>query len=64
MDSSAEIYFLVQKKRQIFIFDGDGNILMNLSSLVTIGSLQPKNLIHIIYDNKTSVRLLRILDSN
>ena len=24
---------------------------MNLSSLVTIGSLQPKNLIHIIFDN-------------
>ena len=38
--------------RKIYIFDGDGNILMNLGSLVTIGSLKPKNLIHIIFDNK------------
>lgn len=39
-------------RKQIFVFDGDGNILMNLGSLVTIGSLQPRNLIHIIFDNK------------
>ena len=26
---------------RIFIFDGDGNILMNLGSLTTIGTLQP-----------------------
>ena len=38
--------------KKIHIFDGDGNILMNLGSLVTIGSLKPKNLIHIIFDNK------------
>tara|TARA_Y100000996_G_scaffold221375_1_gene174249 strand:- start:1120 stop:1674 length:555 start_codon:yes stop_codon:yes gene_type:complete len=38
-------------KKQIFVFDGDGNILMNLGSLVTIGSLKPKNLVHIIFDN-------------
>ena len=42
---------LKKPKKRIFIFDGDGNILINLSSLVTIGSLQPKNLIHIIFDN-------------
>ena len=38
-------------KKRIFVFDGDGNILMNLGSLVTIGSLKPKNLVHIIFDN-------------
>lgn len=38
-------------KKKIFIFDGDGNILMNLGSLVTIGFLQPKNLVHFIFDN-------------
>ena len=43
---------LKKPKKRIFIFDGDGNILMNLGSLVTIGSLQPKNLIHLIFDNK------------
>ena len=42
---------LKKPKKRIFVFDGDGNILMNLSSLVTIGSLQPKNLIHVIFDN-------------
>ena len=43
---------LKKPKKRIFVFDGDGNILMNLGSLVTIGTLQPKNLIHIIFDNK------------
>ena len=43
---------LKKPKKRIFVFDGDGNILMNLGSLVTIGSLQPKNLIHIVFDNK------------
>ena len=38
-------------KKQIFVFDGDGNILMNFGSLVTIGSIRPKNLIHIVFDN-------------
>jgi len=40
-------------KKRIFIFDGDGNILMNLGSLTTIGSLKPKNLIHIVFDNNS-----------
>ena len=39
-------------KKRIFIFDGDGNILMNLGSIVTIGSIKPKNLVHIIFDNQ------------
>ena len=38
-------------RKRIFVFDGDGNILMNLGSLTTIGKLQPKNLIHVIFDN-------------
>ena len=42
---------LNKPKKRIFVFDGDGNILMNLNSLVTIGSLKPKNLIHVIFDN-------------
>lgn len=36
---------------KVFVFDGDGNILMNLGSLVTIGSLKPRNLVHVIFDN-------------
>jgi len=44
---------LKNKNKKIYVFDGDGNILMNLGSLVTIGSLKPKNFIHIIFDNKS-----------
>ena len=43
---------LKNPKKKIYVFDGDGSILLNLGSLVTIGSLKPKNLIHIIFDNK------------
>mgnify|MGYP001596070671 FL=1 len=39
--------------KKVFVFDGDGNILMNLGSLVTIGSLKPKNLVHIVFDNSS-----------
>ena len=40
-------------KKKIFVFDGDGNILMNLGSLITIGITKPKNLVHIIFDNSS-----------
>ena len=44
---------LKNPKKQVFVFDGDGNILMNLGSLVTIGSLKPINLVHIVFDNNS-----------
>ena len=44
---------LKNSRKKIFVFDGDGNILMNLGSLVTIGYLQPKNIVHIIFDNSS-----------
>jgi thiamine pyrophosphate-dependent acetolactate synthase large subunit-like protein len=40
-------------KKRTYVFDGDGNILMNLGSLVTIGSVRPKNLIHLVFDNRS-----------
>lgn len=43
---------LSQPNKKIVILDGDGNILMNLGSLATIGNLAPKNLIHIVLDNE------------
>ena len=43
---------LKNPKKRIHVFDGDGNILMNLGSLVTIGSLKPKNLVHFIFDSE------------
>ncbi len=42
---------LSKPKKKIYVFDGDGNILMNLGSLATIGKLNPKNFIHIVFDN-------------
>jgi thiamine pyrophosphate-dependent acetolactate synthase large subunit-like protein len=36
----------------VVVLDGDGNILMNLGSLATIGNLAPKNVIHIVLDNE------------
>ena len=44
-------FALKDPARRVFVFDGDGNILMNLGSLTTIGSLKPKNLVHMIFDN-------------
>ena len=44
---------LKNPRRKIFVFDGDGNILMNLGSLITIGITKPKNLVHIIFDNSS-----------
>ena len=44
---------LKDPEKRVFVFDGDGNILMNLGSLTTIGSLKPKNLVQIIFDNNS-----------
>jgi len=34
------------------VLDGDGAVIMNVNGLVTVGRVQPKNLIHIVFDNK------------
>lgn len=39
--------------KKVVVIDGDGNVLMNLGSLTTIGKLCPKNLIHIVLDNES-----------
>ena len=44
---------LKNTKKKIFVFDGDGNILMNICSLITIGMTKPKNLVHVIFDNSS-----------
>src|SRR6266566_8226027 len=38
--------------RKIIALDGDGSLLMNLCSLPTIARMQPKNLVHIVFDNE------------
>ena len=36
---------------KIIVFDGDGSVLMNMGSLVTIFNQNPKNLILVLFDN-------------
>jgi thiamine pyrophosphate-dependent acetolactate synthase large subunit-like protein len=43
---------LALPRRKVFVFDGDGALWMNFGSLATIGLHQPKNLVHICWDNR------------
>lgn len=38
-------------ERKVMIFDGDGSLLMNLGSLVTIANNAPRNLYHFVFEN-------------
>src|SRR6186713_1424465 len=42
---------MAQPDRRVIVLDGDGSLLMNLGSLATIGWVQPKNLVVIVWDN-------------
>lgn len=44
---------LGQPDRRVIVLDGDGSLLMNLGTLVTIGAAAPKNLIHFVCRNGT-----------
>jgi sulfopyruvate decarboxylase subunit beta len=37
--------------RTVIVFDGDGSLLMNLSTLPTIARQRPPNLVHVVFDN-------------
>jgi phosphonopyruvate decarboxylase len=37
--------------RTVVAVDGDGSLLMNLGSIVTIGAAKPRNLIHVVLNN-------------
>ena len=43
---------LARPDRRIVIFDGDGNVLMSLGTLATVGAVKPKNFLHIVFDNE------------
>lgn len=42
---------LSQPEKRVVIYDGDGNLLMNLGSAAMISHTRPKNLIHVVFDN-------------
>jgi sulfopyruvate decarboxylase subunit beta len=39
--------------KRVLVLDGDGSLLMNLGTLVTIGAVAPKNLVHFVCRNGT-----------
>ena len=42
---------LAQPKRKVMVLDGDGSLLMNLGTLVTLANKAPENLYHFLFDN-------------
>ena len=44
---------LQKPNKKIFVFDGDGALLMSAGALSTIGYYQPKNFVHIVFDNES-----------
>jgi sulfopyruvate decarboxylase subunit beta len=43
---------LSRPAKQVVIFDGDGNVLMGMGTLASVGALKPKNFIHVVFDNE------------
>jgi len=43
---------LARPDRKVFVLDGDGALLMNLGSLVTIAHMAPPNFTHFLFDNR------------
>jgi sulfopyruvate decarboxylase subunit beta len=43
---------LSKPNKKVVVFDGDGNVLMGMGTLATIGALRPKNFVHVVFDNE------------
>jgi hypothetical protein len=43
---------LTQPGRRAVVFDGDGNLLMNLGILAMIAAQRPVNFVHLVFDNE------------
>jgi len=43
---------LARPDRRAVVFDGDGNLLMNLGILAMIGGRRTRNLLHLVFDNE------------
>jgi sulfopyruvate decarboxylase subunit beta len=42
---------LVQPGTTVVVFDGDGNVLMNLGALASVAAAAPPNFFHVVFDN-------------
>lgn len=45
-------FAMARPDEKVIVFDGDGNLLMNLGILPMIFRIKPKNLIHVVLDNE------------
>ncbi|MGZ7118266.1 MAG: sulfopyruvate decarboxylase subunit beta [Methanobacterium sp.] len=52
MASSIALGVALSSKRKVVAFDGDGSVLMNMGSLVTIFSQNPENMVLVVFDNQ------------
>jgi hypothetical protein len=43
---------LTQPRRRAVVFDGDGNLLMNLGILAMVAERRPRNYVHLVFDNE------------
>lgn len=42
---------LSKPDRKVIVLDGDGNVLMGMNALASLGSEAPRNLMHVVLDN-------------
>ena len=38
-------------RERVIVLDGDGSVLMNLGTFVTLARYRPRNLVHVVFDN-------------
>lgn len=50
--SSLGLGIAINSSKRVFIFDGDGSVLMDMGSLAMIAAERPKNLFHLVLDNE------------
>ena len=43
---------LSKPQKKVVVFDGDGNVLMGMGTLATVGATKPKNFLHVVFDNE------------
>ncbi len=53
LSSQALGFALARPDKRVFVFDGDGSLLMNMGTLVTIAEVAPRNFIHFVCENGT-----------
>tara|TARA_Y100000310_G_C20657242_1_gene802624 strand:+ start:44 stop:592 length:549 start_codon:yes stop_codon:yes gene_type:complete len=51
MGASIGAGIALNSQKKVVVLDGDGNVLMNLGALATIGNKKPENFLHIVIDN-------------